>query len=201
MSHTEDETFNFHAWMYELDRLAWEHVRAGGCPRCSGPLHTAHYARKARGLGQPALDAGCYEQRLSLCCGREGCRARATPPSLRFSGRRVYAALAILLLSLRAQQQQPETLIKLAVVAQPQAPAWATRAHWQRWWRQGLLATSWFQVVRGHFATPIDWWSSPSSLVSQFTGESHVRWLQLLKLLSPLTTTTVPPERSRLAMA
>ena len=199
MSLTQDVPFNFHAWMYELDRQAWERVRAAGCPECSGPLHAAHYARKARGLAPTALEAGRYELRLSLCCGREGCRLRATPPSVRFSGRKVYTALAVLLLSLPASDRTQRT--SEGVVAQPQAPTWATRSRWLRWWRTGLLASSWFGVVRGQFATPVDWASSPMSLLARFTGEARMRWLQLLRLLSPLTTQSVPPESSRIAMA
>jgi hypothetical protein len=200
VSHITEPQFNFHALLYHLDRLAWERVRAAGCPRCCGPLHAAHYARKARGLGPSAHDDGRYDLRLSLCCGREGCRARATPPSLRFSGRRVYAAIAVLLLSLKSNEAR-EAIDQSAVVAQPQAPAWATRSRWQRWWQVGLFATSWFQIVRGHFATPADSRRSPGSLLSQYAGELCMRCVQLLKLLSPLTTQSVSCEFSRMAMA
>ena len=71
--------FNFHAWLLAVDTQAAQQMRLQGCPRCAGPLYAAHYERKTRGLGPEALKAGRYELRLSLCCGREGCRARATP--------------------------------------------------------------------------------------------------------------------------
>ena len=62
--------------------------RAGGCPHCGGVLHSARYPRKPRGAVERLPDE--YGWRLSLCCAREGCRKRATPPSLRFLGRKVY---------------------------------------------------------------------------------------------------------------
>src|SRR5271157_4368665 len=67
-----------------------------------GPLHRSDYDRKPRGaLIAPAGEA--FVRRFSLCCGREGCRKRATPPSLRFLGRRVYLGAVVLVASMLAQ--------------------------------------------------------------------------------------------------
>ena len=63
-------------------------------PYCEGPLHDANSWRKPRG-GPPNLEK-LFELRYSLCCGREGCRRRVMPPSVRFWGRRVYWAPVIL---------------------------------------------------------------------------------------------------------
>ena len=85
--------------LYELlqrfdEDLAAEH-RAGGCPRCGGVLHSARYRRKPRGFAGLAPE---YGRRLSFCCARAGCRQRATPPSLRFLGRKVYLGAVVVLL-------------------------------------------------------------------------------------------------------
>ena len=73
-------------------------VAAEGCPRCDGPLHRGDYERKPRGaLIAPAGEE--FVRRFSLCCGREGCRKRATPPSLRFLGRRVYLGAVVIVAS------------------------------------------------------------------------------------------------------
>jgi len=120
--------FNFHAWLLALDTQAAQQTRLQGCLRCAGPLYAAHYARKPRGLGPDALKAGRYEVRLSLCCGREGCRARATPPSVRFLGRRVYAAVAVLVLSLC--EALASLAASLAIEAARLSPAWCTRRRW-----------------------------------------------------------------------
>lgn len=67
-----------------------EATRLSQCRLCGGPLHVSNFLRKPRGLGfAPAEEE---RRRLSFCCGREGCRARSTPPSVRFLGRRMYVA-------------------------------------------------------------------------------------------------------------
>ena len=62
-------------------------VRQAGCGVCGGVLHSARYRRKPRG-GPAGLGAE-HALRQSFCCAAEGCRRRATPPSLRFLGRKV----------------------------------------------------------------------------------------------------------------
>lgn len=191
--------FNFHAWLLSLDMHAAQETRVQGCPRCGGPLYAAHYERKARGLGPEALKAGRYDVRLSLCCGREGCRARATPPSVRFLGRRVYAAVAVLVLSLcEALGSLAEQA--LAVEATRLSPAWWTRRRWSRWWREGLWSSPWFASQRAHFATPVQASEAPDCLLLQFAGNVHERLQRLLVMLSPLTTLSVSAEQARIAM-
>jgi hypothetical protein len=36
-----------------------------------------------------------HDQRFSFCCAVDGCRSRATPPSLRFLGPKVYIAAIV----------------------------------------------------------------------------------------------------------
>jgi hypothetical protein len=71
-------------------------VRAAGCPYCGAALHAGDYPRKPRGVPRSLLGPA-YERRLSLCCSREGCRRRVTPPSVRFFGRRVYLGALVVL--------------------------------------------------------------------------------------------------------
>lgn len=200
MSHESGCALNFHAVLLELDRRALDRVRAAGCLGCQGPLYAAHYARKARGLSEEAAAAGRYGVRLSLCCGREGCRKRATPPSVRFDGRRVYAAIAVLVLSLRASERAERQVATALVQAAP-APSWPTRSRWRSWWRSGLLQTPWMSVLRGHFDRPVDAERSPASLLSMFGGGIAAQCRGLLVALSPLTTRSLPLLQSRIAMA
>ena len=80
---------NFWQHLLRVDLARAEQVRRGGCEDCGGPLDRSDYPRKPRGeLGEAAA---AYARRVSFCCRREGCRYRATPPSLRFLGRKVYA--------------------------------------------------------------------------------------------------------------
>jgi hypothetical protein len=55
----------------------------------------ADYPRKPRGC--PVAVREEYSRRLSFTCGR--CDARATSPSVRFAGRRVYLAVVLMLAS------------------------------------------------------------------------------------------------------
>lgn len=89
--------------LHRLDVDLSERVRAGGCPICGGPLHRASYPRKPR--GGPAGIPDEYCRRLSLCCGREGCRGRQLPPSCLFLGRRVYWGAVILVVTTLRQQR------------------------------------------------------------------------------------------------
>jgi hypothetical protein len=71
--------------LVEVDEAVTRRVAAEGCPVCDGPLHRSDYDCKPRGaLVAPAGEA--FARRFSLCCGREGCRKRAMPPSVRFLG-------------------------------------------------------------------------------------------------------------------
>ena len=67
----------------QFDKEIFLTAKAQGCPHCGGPLDTANYLRKTRGMAEE------NELRFSLCCRREGCRKRRLPPSVRFLGRRV----------------------------------------------------------------------------------------------------------------
>src|SRR5271156_1279315 len=91
----------FFAVLEQIDEGTVRHVAAAGCLKCDGPLHRSDYDRKPRGaLIAPAGEG--FVVRFSLCCGREGCRKRATPPSLRFLGRRVYLGVVVIVASLVA---------------------------------------------------------------------------------------------------
>ena len=85
----------------EFDRQIAEAVAAEGCRHCGGPLYQGNYERKPRGA-QIARAGEAFTLRYSLCCGREGCRRRALPPSLRFLGRRVYLEAVVLLATVQA---------------------------------------------------------------------------------------------------
>ena len=70
-------------------------ARAGRCGLCGGTLHSACYPRKPR--GRPCRLGPEHDRRFSFCCAIDGCRSRATPPSLRFLGRKVYLAAIVVL--------------------------------------------------------------------------------------------------------
>ena len=75
------------SFLTRIDAVEAERVRAEGCPRCGSCLDSAPYPRKPHGLAA-SLREGV--QRFSFCC--RDCRRRATPPSVRFFGRRFRVA-------------------------------------------------------------------------------------------------------------
>ncbi len=78
-------------------------------------------------------DADGFTRRFSLCCGRDGCRHRATPPSVRFLGRRVYIGAVVIVASVAA-------LAAASAQRVTGVPA-RTLRRWIRWWR-GPFTTS-----------------------------------------------------------
>jgi hypothetical protein len=81
-----------------IDVAIVERAAEEPCRDCGGPLHRGDYPRKPRG-GVFAAAAEVFGRRFSLCCGRDGCRHRATPPSVRFLGRRVYVGAVVIVAS------------------------------------------------------------------------------------------------------
>ncbi len=125
----------FFAALGRVDAKIAGAVRDDGCGRCGGRLHRGDYARKPRG----ALIAAAGEAlvvRFSFCCGREGCRRRTTPPSLRFLGRRVYLEAAVLVASVIAAIRGAGRGTGREVGVPPR-----TLGRWLGWWRGAFLKT------------------------------------------------------------
>ena len=91
------QAHQFHELLRKLDSMQAAQTQAEGCVECASKLDRANYRRKVRGVGRG--DEAAYELRDSFCCRKEGCRTRATPPSVRFLGRRVDAAVVVVLLT------------------------------------------------------------------------------------------------------
>jgi hypothetical protein len=81
-------------------------------------------AQVNRGLMAAAAEA--FTRRFSLCCGREGCRRRATPPSIRFLGRRVYVGAAVIIASVVALAMTAAGALRRAIGEGPRVEARAS---------------------------------------------------------------------------
>lgn len=160
-------------------------MAAGGCPACGGPLHRSDYERKPRGaLVAPAGER--FVRRFSLCCGSEGCRKRATPPSLRFLGRRVYLGVVVILASLVAQALGVASAIRRATGVPPR-----TVRRWLSWWRGPFIGTEVFVVLRARLVgIAVD--ELPASIVERLDGSRSQQARQVMELLGPLTAGSVP---------
>ncbi|MGA8364867.1 MAG: hypothetical protein WB709_10150, partial [Solirubrobacteraceae bacterium] len=155
------------------------------CPRCEGPLHWGNYRRKPRGA-LIALAGETSVVRFSLCCGREGCRKRATPPSVRFLGRRVYLGAVVIVASIVALAVQGARELR----RQTGVPS-RTLGRWLGWWRGPFLGTEVFVTICARLIG-VDVGRVPASIVDQLAGTGTERVRSMLAWLAPLTTGSVP---------
>jgi hypothetical protein len=174
----------FFSLLEQEDGRIAEQVAAAGCPSCGGPLHRSDYERKPRGaLFAPGCESSV--ERFSLCCGREGCRKRATPPSLRFLGRRVYAGAVVVVASVVAQALTAASEQKRATGVSPR-----TTRRWLAWWQGAFVSTEVFVALRAHLVgVAVE--SLPTPLLAQLSGSWPERLRRVARLLAPLTTSSV----------
>jgi len=159
-------------------------VAKAGC-RCGGRLYRSDYLRKPRG----ALLAGAAEEfvkRFSLCCGREGCRSRSTPPSLRFLGRRVYVGAVVIAASMVALMIERASALRRATGV----PARTVR-RWRSYWRTSFTRTEVFVAAAARLVG-LDVEQLPTSIVERMPGGAAEQIARTLELLAPITTGSVP---------
>ncbi len=116
--------------------------------------------------------------RFSLCCGREGCRKRATPPSLRFLGRRVYLGVVVIVASLVAQWLGTAEASR-AVTG---VPARTTR-RWVGWWCGAFVHTEVFLAVRARLMG-VAIGELPASILAKLPGTWPQRVRAVLEFLT-----------------
>jgi len=174
-----DDKFIAHVERTDADIAA--RVKAQGCPHCQGRLDRADYPRKPRGGGLAPAGEDVL-RRISLCCAREGCRRRVTPPSVVFLGRRVYLGIVVLLASLHTRERSAAT------------PPARTVRRWVSWFQGEVPRTPVLTAARALLVPALeDPTTLPGSLVERFMpgrrfGEAL---LWTLRWLSPVTTTSV----------
>jgi len=185
---------SFFALLLRFDEDLAAQVRQAGCAACGGALHSAHYRRKPRG-GPEGLGAE-YRLRLSFCCAVEGCRRRATPPSLRFLGRKVFFGLWVLLLPVLREGPTPQ---RLSRIEEAFAVSRRTLLRWRRWWREVVPSSRFWQARRGDWASPVPLAALPGSLLAGFSELVAVseRVLAALRWLAPLSAGAGRPEHAR----
>lgn len=181
----------FFSCLQEIDQKIARQVAQAGCPRCGGRLDRSDYNRKPRGDSFVAASVELPLRRISFCCCVEGCRRRATPPSVVFLGRRVYLGAVVLVAGALAQLLATmATATAAAHIPATQVPA-RTLRRWSRWWQTELTVTGLFVALRGLLASPVDAARLPCSLLERLAGGAVEQITALLKLLAPLTTGSV----------
>jgi len=140
LSHDWIADINFFEKLDAEDTRVTAAVKAGGCPRCGGRLDQANYPRKPRG-GDVGAAGEIFGRRRSLCCARDGCRHRRTPPSLVFLGRRIYVAITVVVAAWRT--------------ASSGSPPRRTVGRWRSWFA-ALRDTPWWAAQRGRLWPPVE---------------------------------------------
>jgi hypothetical protein len=178
---------SFWQFLLRLDEDLAAEVRGAGCPHCGAPLHSGDYPRKPRGVAR-ALLGPAYERRLSFCCSRAGCRRRATPPSVRFFGRRVFLGALVVLVSALAHGLTGQ---RRAWLAQQIGAGAQTLERWRRWWREVLPTTRCWQARRGQWLPPPAPATLPGALLARFGAREDAGTLAaVLRFLAPWSVAT-----------
>lgn len=189
MYHTFPPAASFWPFLFTVDQDLAGTTRKQGCP-CGGRLHQANYPRKPR-ADSDSLPC-TYKTRFSFCCDRDGCRRRATPPSVRFLGRKIYVGALVVLISAMRHGPSPRRVRELSTVFGVDR---RTIARWQEFWRDHFPQTHFWKVAGARLVLHCNLATLPLSLLTAFVRHSHDHegWGRLLRLLSPITTATGPP--------
>jgi hypothetical protein len=169
-----------------IDTRIVEHAAEEPCGDCGGRLYRGDYPRKPRG-GLLAIAGEALGRRFSLCCGRDGCRRRATPPSVRFLGRRVYVGAIVVLASAVALAAATVS----AGVRATGVPARTTR-RWIGWWRGPFTASQPFVDLSARLVPAPVREKLPLSVLERLGDDRPAAIAKLLVWLAPLTTASCP---------
>jgi hypothetical protein len=171
-------------FLLDVDRDLAEKTRAGGCPSCGAPLHRGDYPRKPRGAASLPEE---HCRRFSFSCSADGCRRRATAPSVRFLGKKVYLKVIVLLVTAMRQGPTPRSFRELERLF---SISRHTLRRWQSWWKDHFPRLLFWKRERARFSPPLDEAALPSALLAAFDASSSSieKMGRLLLFLSPITT-------------
>ena len=124
---------------------------------------------------------------IDYCCAEEDCRRRRTPESVRFLGRRVYAGLVIVLISVMIHGLKPGRVRRIREALQIDS---RTLKRWRQWWLDSFVRSSFWKAARARFMPPLCERTLPLSLWLSFELEEGQRLLAMLQFLGPITTPT-----------
>ena len=101
--------------------------------------------------------------------------------SVRFLGRRVYVALAVVVLAVKRNKINAAITAVAKTLGVPER----TVARWRQWWLQHFACTALWQEMNARFMPPLQIVDLPLSLIGRFTGAPQEAMLRLLSFLSP----------------
>jgi hypothetical protein len=154
-------------------------TRRAGCS-CGGALHAGHYERKPR--GGPSGTSAEASLRFSFCCGRDGCRRRTRPPSLRFLERKVFYATVVLLVPVLRDGPTP---LRMERLCQQLEVSRRTVRRWCRFWREVFASGRVWAAARARFAVAAATSALPLCMLEAFRGSGpSERVIGVLRLVS-----------------
>ena len=183
-SHLADK--QLHQLLEKVDADLAQEACQQGCLHCDGKLHRADFDRKPRGGPQ-------WDRRFSFCCAQEDCRRRRTPESVRFLGRRVYAGLVVVLVTVMIHGLQPARVRRIRETLQIDS---RTLKRWRQWWLDNFVRSSFWKAMRARFMPVLCEEALPWSLWLRFELEERDRLLAVLQFLRPITTAAAWKERA-----
>lgn len=183
MSHTLPRTASFWSFLLTIDQDLAQTTRKQGCA-CGGRLHQASYVRKPRGTPGQLPQPQCL--RFSFCCDRDSCRKRATPPSVRFLGRKVFLGAVVILVAAMRQGPKPTRVRELSKRLGVDR---RTIARWQVFWREIVPQTPFWKTARARLKPTDNDTPLPLSLLDAFVRRHApcADWGNLLRFLAPLS--------------
>jgi len=183
MSHELPRGNSFWSFLLSVDRDLAKETQQQGCT-CGGRLHSANYPRSPRGCPDELPEL--YRYRFSFCCNRDGCRKRATPPSVRFLGRKVYLSALVVLVAAMRHGATPRRVRELSQLLGAHR---RTIDRWLVFWRERFPQTRFWKVARGRIVPFTEILAFPQSLMDAFfrTDSMEENWGNLLKFLSPIS--------------
>ena len=104
---------------------------------------------------------------------------------MRFLGRRVYAGLVVVLVTVIIHGLKPARVRRIREALQIDS---RTLKRWRQWWLDSFVRSSFWKAARARFMPPLCERMLPLSLWSRFEFEGHHRLLAVLEFLRPITT-------------
>ena len=109
--------------------------------------------------------------------------------SVRFLARRVYFALAVVLVSARPAGPTPAAARLGMALGVPRR----TLARWRDWWCEQFPMTPLWRAVCARFMPPVPEARLPGELITRFAGQTPEALMRLLVWLSPVTVRGAQP--------
>jgi hypothetical protein len=177
----------FFAFAKQIDLELSSEARRKGCPFCGGKLHSAAYFRSPR--HSPELGKVRF---YGLCCGREGCRRRTRPQSIRFAGRSPFSAQFLLLARLLCSGPSWRNCQKVSAEL---SISLSTAKRWICYWRRVESASVWWRMLAAGFflngKTLWELWTALTSARSTFVSfefllqKSASLWAEVKFIVGP----------------